>query len=462
MAKRKTSRRVNHGQWSSTGCVVLAAAGATIGLNNFWQFPYAVGQYGGGAFLLLYLLSMALIGLPLLMAEFMIGRMGRASPVNTFKRLIERSESDPNWLLLGSVLTFTGFLVLSYLSVIGGWVIAYGFRAALGVFNGLTADGIASVFADFAADPEKQIFWHSLFLVMTMVVVARGLKAGFEPVVRNVVPALFLLLLVLLVYAATLPGFKDAAATLFLPDWEALSGSSVLMAMGHAFFSLALGFGGLLMYGAFLPDDAPISKISTTVIVLDVVAGLMGGMLVYAILFAAEQAPVSGPALVFQALPLALDELPYGQLVMAMFFGLLVLAAWMTAIALIEPAVAWLVESHQYTRFQSSVRVGIAVWLLGVVMILSFNQWAFSFEFFGVRKELGIFDALQIFTSMILLPLAGIFVALFAGWALSRDTTGAGLNIGIKGAYDVWHWLVRVVVPILILIVFFSIPKLFL
>lgn len=460
-ANKRTRKKPAPERWSSERVFVLAASGVAIGLHNVWQFAFTVGEFGGGAFLLVYVGFLLLLGLPLLMSEIMVGRLGRGSPIHAIKTLVDRTDSDPNWHLLGSLKTFTGILVLSYLSVIAGWTLAYVLRAAWGKFDGLTADGVNGLFTAFASDPEKQIFWHSLFMMMTMVVVARGVRHGFEPVVRKLVPALFVLLLILLLYASTTAGIGKALSQVFAIDFSSLGFKGILSAMAHAFFTLSLGFGALMMYGAYLPEDASITRASLAIIALDTLAGLMAAIVVTAILIAGDQLAVAGPLLVFQALPLALDVLPHSELVATLLFLFLGIAAWLTAIALVEPAMAWLTVAHQMTRFQAAIWCGLSAWALGIVTILSFNYWAFDFEFFGIKKHLGFFDMLQIVTSNFLLPLAGLLVALFAGWSLERGITGETLKIRSPYLYNTWLWLVRAIVPVLLVIIAVSVSRLF-
>jgi len=458
---KKTRRKVRHGQWSSGWVFVLAAGGAVIGLNNVWEFPYYAGQYGGGAFLIVYLASLLILGLPLLMTQITLGRLGRSSPIFSIKTLIERSGSEPSWVALGWIITLTGFLVLSYLSVIAGWTLAYCLRAAAGSFGGLTADGVNGIFTAFVSDPEKQIFWHSLFMVMTMVVVARGVKSGFEPVVKLVTPLLMVLLAALLAYAVAAKEIGPALVHLFYPDFSRLSNEALLIALGHAFFSLGLGFGAMMVYGAYLPARTSVGAVSLMVIILDILVGLLAAGFIYAVLLAGGEAVTEGPELIFQAVPLALDSLPLSRPVGALFFLLLGLAAWLTAIALIEPAVAWLLERWGLSRFNAAILCGLGAWTLGVVTILSFNYWKFDFEFLGPRS-LGFFDALQILTSNFLLPLSGMFVALFAGWSLDRELVRKALALRPRYVFLLWLWSVRLVVPVLLLVLMVAISRLFL
>jgi neurotransmitter:Na+ symporter, NSS family len=457
----RSGRRTVHERWSSTGIFVLAAGGAAIGFNNFWSFPQLAAQYGGGAFLIVYFLSLLLIGLPLIMAEFALGRLGRASPIGTFSHLTRRAHANPLWKLVGWMGVISVFLILSYLSVIAGWVIAFLVRSALGIFSGLTADGMNAQFAQMVRDPERQLFWHTLFMTATMLMVARGVRHGLETVVRYAVPLLLGLMLGLLIYVATTDAFAYAASLFFTPDFTKLTGMGVLAAMSHAFFSLGLGAGAILMYGAYLNVEARIPRFSFYVVGVDTITSLMITLIVFSVLYAGNVELSSGPTLVFQSLPLAFDHIPYGRLLIVAFFALLVIAALTSAIALAEPVMVWLSEQFGMSLRRSALLCGLSAWSLGVVTILSFHEWAFSFKIFGVVKKLGFFDVMQVLTAHVLLPASGILIALFAGWALKPDMLREILHVRPAWLYSVWLWLMRLVIPALLLIVLYHLPILF-
>ncbi len=457
----RSGRKTVYERWSSPGIFVLAAGGAVIGFNNFWQLPYLAVQYGGGAFLIVYLLSVLLIGLPLLMAEFALGRSGRASPIGVFRFMTQRAHANSLWKLVGWMGVISVFLILSYLSVIAGWVIAYMLRAAFGVFAGLTADGMNAQFAQMVKDPEKQLFWHTLFITMTMLVAGYGVRRGLEAVARYAVPLLLGMLLALTVYVATTDAFAQAVTTLFLPDFSKLTGMGVLAAMSHAFFSLSLGAGAMLMYGAYLGVEARIPRLSFYVAGVDTLTSVAISLVVYSILFAGNVELSSGPSLVFQSLPLAFDHIPYGRVLIVVFFALLVIAALTSAIALAEPVMVWLSEQFSLSLRRSATLCGVSAWILGVITILSFHDWAFSFKLFGVVKNLGFFDVIQVLTAHVLLPVSGILIALYAGWALKPEMMREALRLRPVWIYSTWLWLVRLVIPVLLLIVLFNLPELF-
>ena len=447
--------------WSSPRLFVLAAAGAAIGFNNFWQFPAITAQYGGGAFLIVYLAGVALLGLPLLMAEIMLGRRGRASPITTFWRLAQSSRSDPNWVVVGWLAVTGGFLVFCYLNVIAAWTLAFALRSALGTFSGLTADGIAAVFTALVRDPEKQLFWHALFVGVTMAVVARGVRDGIEVVTRWALPLALVLLAGLAAYAGTTDGMMRALASVFLPDFTRLDSAGLITAVGHAFFSLGLGVGVIVMYSAYADGEFSTARAAVSIAAIDTVVGLVAALTVFALLYAGGVDPAAGPALVFQALPLAFDHLAGGRLLGTAFFVLLAIIAWLAAIALAQPAIAWLQEWRAWSRLRAAVACGTGAWLLGVGFILSFNHWAFSFPFFGSVKKFGLFDVAQILTAHTLLPLCGILTALFAGWALRPATTHEWLGVRSLCGFDAWLWLNRLGVAILLSIVVLNFSDLF-
>ena len=450
------SRKILHERWSSPLMFVLAAGGAAIGFNNFWQFPGLMLQHGGGAFLIVYLLCVLAIGLPLLMAEVALGRSGRASPVKTFRFLARRARAHPLWRFVGGMGIVGVFLILSYLSVIAGWVIAYTLRAGFGVFSGLTADGLNAQFAQMVKDPEKQLFWHTLFMVMTMYVASRGVRHGLESLVRYVMPMMLLLLAALTIYAATLEDFTSAINELFQPDFSKLSGTGILAAMSQAFFSLGLGTGAMLMYGAYLTVESKLPRLSLIVIGIDTFFAVVLALVIVTVLLAGNVALSTGPNLVFQSLPLAFDHVPNGRVFLTAFLALLVLAAWTSSIWLAEPVMVWLSERFSLSLQRSAILCGVSAWALGVITILSFNNWAFSFSYLGVVKKLGFFDVLQVMTAQLLLPLFGIMATIFAGWIMRPDITRDALHLRPSWLFPTWLWWMRLAVPLMLLIVLFN------
>ena len=445
-------RKSIHGQWSSRTVFILAATGSAVGLGNIWKFPYITGENGGGTFVLVYLLCIAVIGIPIMMAEIMLGRRGKQSPINTMAALAKEANQSAAWAWLGWMGVAAGFLILSYYSVIAGWAISYVFRTAGGVFTGVTADGANSIFADLVSDPEHLLAWHTLFMVMTMVVVARGVKHGLEKAVTFLMPLLFALLLILVIYAMTTGHFMEGVRFLFTPG--EISGKGVLIAMGHAFFTLSLGMGAIMVYGSYLSDEHSIVKASMLIGLADTAVALLAGLAIFPIVFANGLEPGSGPGLIFQTLPIAFGHMQGGTLMGVLFFSLLLFAAWTSAISLIEPAVAYLVENHGFTRLSASVWMGVATWFVGLGTVFSFNIWKEkTLTIPYLFEDLTFFDTLDYLTANIMLPLGGLAIAVFAAWIMRRESSEEELAT-LPIIYKIWRFLVSYITPVAVIVVF--------
>ena len=441
-------RKSLHGHWSSRMAFILAVTGSAVGLGNVWKFPYVAGENGGGAFVLVYLACVLLVGMPVMMSEILIGRRGRRNPVATMKLLGEEEGSSRHWQVIGLVGVIAGIFILSYYSVIAGWTLAYVYKSATGVFAGSTGDVVSSVFGNFVGNWQALAFCHTLFMSLTIFVVARGVERGLEQAVRFMVPALLLMMVVLLGYSVSSGSFSQGVDFMFSADFSKLSWDSVLAAMGQAFFTLSIGMGAIMAYGAYLPEETSITGASASVVVADTGIAMLAGLIIFPLVFANGLNPAEGPGLVFQTLPLALGQMPAGAFFSTIFFVLLAFAAWTSAIGLMEPAVAYLVEHYNRSRAQAAVIVGVGIWALGFASVLSFNVLA-DFTF----GKGTIFDNIDHLTSNIMLPLGGVLIAVFAGWVMSRNSTADELG-GAGKIYKVWRFLARFVAPIGILFVF--------
>jgi NSS family neurotransmitter:Na+ symporter len=445
-------RKSIHGQWTNRTVFILAATGSAVGLGNIWKFPYIVGENGGGTFVLVYLLCIALIGIPIMIAEIMLGRRGKQSPINTMTALAKGEGRNPGWVWLGWMGVVAGFLILSYYSVIAGWAMSYIFRTGGGMFLGVTADGASRIFADLVSDPERLLAWHTLFMVMTMMVVARGVKQGLEKAVTYLMPFLFGFLILIVIYAMTTGYFMEGLRFLFTPG--DISGKGILIAMGHAFFTLSLGMGAIMVYGSYLSDEHSIVQASILIALADTVVALMAGMAIFPIVFANGLEPGAGPGLIFQTLPIAFGHMQGGTLVGVMFFVLLLFAAWTSAISLIEPAVAYLVENQGINRIYAAVWVGGLTWLVGLGTVFSFNIWkdkTLSIPY--LFEDLTFFDTLDYLTANIMLPLGGLFIALFAGWVMREESTREEIYTH-PAVYKIWRFLTRFIAPVAVIVVF--------
>ena len=436
-------RKSIHGQWSSRWAFILAATGSAVGLGNIWRFPYVTGENGGGAFVLVYLLCVAGIGLPVMMAEVLIGRRGRQSPINTMRTLAEEEGANPNWQYLGWMGVLAGFAILSFYSVVAGWTLAYVFRVGTGIFQGVGSDHVSGVFDQLVADPERLLAWHTIFMVMSTVVVSRGVKSGLEKAVRFLMPALFLVLVVMVGYAMGQGAFAEGLAYLFKPDFSRLSWTGVLDAMGQAFFSLSLGMGAIMIYGSYLPGNASIGRTSLTIAGMDTLVAVLAGLAIFPIVFAFGLEPNEGPGLIFKTLPVAFGQMPGGAFFGVLCFVLLVFAAWTSAISLLEPIVAWLVENHGLNRVKAAAYAGSVAWVLGIGSLLSLNAWS---EYTVLGRA--FFGLMEFLTLDIMLPLGGVLIGVFAGWQMSRQSTVEELGLGDGVLYGTWRFLVRYVTPV--------------
>ncbi|WP_404367285.1 sodium-dependent transporter [Marinobacter sp.] len=446
---------IKRGLWSSRMAFILAATGSAVGLGNIWKFPYITGENGGGAFVLVYLLCIAVVGLPIMMAEILIGRRGGASPIRSMRTLTERDGHNPAWRITAVVGVLAAFLILSFYSVIGGWAVSYIGTSASGELVGKSAEAIGGIFSGLLGNPWTLLGWHTLFMALVMFVVGRGLRGGLERAVTILMPALFVLLLIVVGYAMTTGHFGEGVAFLFQPDFSKLTTAGVLVALGHAFFTLSLGMAVMMAYGSYLSKNVSIVKTSIVVSVMDTGVALLAGLAIFPIVFANGLEPGAGPGLIFQTLPLAFGQMPWGSLFGTLFFILLTFAAWTSAISLLEPVVEWLEEKKGMTRVSSTVGAGIACWLLGIASILSLNVWSdvTPLGMFAMFEGKTIFDLLDFVTASIMLPLAGLLVAVFAGWIMTREALESELAMP-AGGFSLWYNTIRYVTPIAVAVVF--------
>ncbi|MEO6354816.1 MAG: sodium-dependent transporter [Burkholderiaceae bacterium] len=456
VTEREIGQSGQRDMWSSRMAFILAATGSAVGLGNIWKFPYITGENGGGAFVLVYLVCIAAIGIPIMMAEVMIGRSGRKSPISAMRLLAERAGKSGNWQFVGWMVVASAFIILSFYSVIAGWALSYIGYAASGTFTGASAETIGNIFSGLLADPKTLLIWHTLFMALTIAVVARGVRAGLERAVTLLMPGLFILLLIMVGYAMVAGDFARGFNFLFQPDFSKLTTSAVLTAMGHAFFTLSLGMGAMMAYGSFLPENVSIAKTAITVSILDTVVALLAGLAIFPIVFANGLEPSSGPGLVFQSLPLAFGKMPGGALFGTLFFILLAFAAWTSSISLLEPLVEWLEEHRGINRKIAAIGGGVAIWLLGIVSVFSFNIWSDikPLSMFKLFESKTLFDLLDYLTANIMLPLGGMLAALFVGWVISRKSAREALEMEDNMQFKIWYALVRYVTPVAVLIVF--------
>ena len=441
-----------HGMWSSRLMFILAAAGSAVGLGNIWRFPYLAGENGGGVFVLVYLGCIFLIGIPIMSAEILLGRAGRQSPINTMRDLTAKSGANRLWQGVGWMGALAGFMILSFYAVIAGWVISYIFQMGSGMFTGADANFVTSAFTSFTGNVWSVVGWHALFMATTIFITARGVGEGLETTVKYLMPALFVLLVVLVIYAATTSGhFMEGVSFLFSLNFEKFSWSAVLSAMGQAFFTLSLGMGAIMAYGAYMPKDASILGTATTIALLDTGVALMSGLVIFPLVFANGLESSAGPGLMFITLPLAFGQMAGGQIFGVVFFVLVTFAAITSSISLVEPAVAWVVEKMNTSRVVAAVAVGGLAWLVGLGSAFSTNIWADVTIVGGMT----FFDTMDYVANNIMLPLGGVLIALFAGWILDKKIVEEQMS-GETTFYPLWRFLIRFVAPAAVSLVFVS------
>lgn len=454
-ASVRTQQSAARGLWSSRWVFFLAATGSAVGLGNIWKFPYITGENGGGAFVLVYLGCILLIGIPLLMAEVMIGRRGRQNPDGAVARLAREAGASTRWRAAGWLGSVTGFLILSFYLVIAGWALSYVPITLSGAFSGVGAEASGDIFGALLADPLRLVVCGTVVLAATMLIVGFGVRGGLERSLRFLMPGLFVLLLALVGYAAMTGEFMQALEFLFVPDFSELTASSVLVALGHAFFTLSLGAGAMMVYGSYLPEGTSIAKTSVLVALADTVVALLAGLAIFPLVFANGLEPGAGPGLIFVTLPIAFGQMPLGQVVGGLFFIMLVIAALTSAISLSEPSIAWMTECFGMSRLKAVLLSGVTLWLLSLGSVLSFNAWA-DYQLFGKT----FFDSLDYLTTNWLMPLGGLGTVLFTGWVLKEKTVHEAIGIRHAGLFRAWWLLLRFGTPLAIVLVFLNLSGL--
>jgi neurotransmitter:Na+ symporter, NSS family len=467
-----------HEQWSSRLAFIFAAVGSAIGLGNIWRFPYLAGENGGGAFVIIYIGCVLLIGIPILMTELTIGRRGKMSPMRSLLNVAKESGSSPRWRWIGTIAAFAGGLgLLSYYSVIAGWVLAYIFKAASGMFADYwTHVGpVAAMAPDLAiaavreqsqatkdalfADPLIMSFWHLVFMAGTVFIVGRGINAGLEKAVTYLMPALFVILLVLVGFAMATGEFGQAVSYLFAPDFSKVDGYTFLRAVGQAFFSLSLGLGTMLAYGAYLPKDISLHRSAFLIAGADTAVALLAGLAIFPLVFAYGLSPDSGPSLIFDTLPIAFGKMPGGTLFGVLFFVLLLIAAITSSISMLEPGVSYLEEKKGMNRWKSAILGGAIAFVVGLASVLSYNDWQHVYPLAALGLEgntMTFYDITDYIVSNLVMPIASLALAIFAGWFVSRNHLREETGLPEGGIFEVWHVLVKFFCPVALVVILLS------
>jgi NSS family neurotransmitter:Na+ symporter len=437
----------SHGAWIGKWTFILAATGSAVGLGNIWGFPYKAGTNGGGAFVLIYLGCILIIGIPIMISEIILGRRAGNSPINAMRLVALDSNRSSSWQIVGWSGIFAGILILSFYSVIAGICLNYIFISAI------SSGSISSPeqFTDVVSSPANLIFWHSLFMILTALIVSAGIKDGIGKMVKILMPLLGFLMIFMVIYSIINGDFSKAMSFLFAPDFSNVTSDTLLQAMGQAFFSLSLGMGSIMAYGAYMPKDQKVVSTSFTVASLDTLIAVLAGLAIFPIIFAFNLEPNSGPGLVFVSMLSAFNQMQFGQFIGPLFFILLSVAALSSSISLLEPGVAYLSEENILSRKRSAEIISFFVWILGIGSALSFNIWS-DFNLIGDKNFL---DSMDFIANQILLPLGGMLIAIFVGWFMKESLIKDELGSINKFLYLLWRFFVKFIAPVCVGYIFY-------
>ncbi|MBD7945703.1 MULTISPECIES: sodium-dependent transporter [Psychrobacillus] len=423
---------------------ILAAAGSAIGLGAIWKFPYMAGTNGGGVFVLLFILCTLLIGLPILLAEFIIGRKGQADAVTGFKKLAPKKP----WFLIGWSGFFFSFIILSFYSVVGGWILSYLFRSITLSLNGSADNFYEDLFNTVISNPWEVLIGQGVFILLTLWIVSGGIKGGIEKASKWMMPLLLIFFVVLAIRSLTLDGAIEGVKFLLIPDWSYFTWETALLALGQAFFSLSVGVSGMITYASYLPKGTNLGNSALSVSLLNIGISIMAGLVIFPAVFALGFSPDAGPGLVFIILPAVFEQIIFGQFFLIIFFILLLFATLTSSISMLEIVVSIGIKSNYDRRKRAAWISGFLIFLVGIPSALSF----------GVLQDikildLSIFDFADFLTSSIGLPLGALFISIFAGFHFSKDDISK--EIGSRAVLlNGWRIIVRYAAPVAILIVF--------
>jgi NSS family neurotransmitter:Na+ symporter len=434
-------------QFKSGYGFIMAAAGSAVGLGNIWRFPYLTGTNGGGAFVLLYLICVLVIGVTLLLAEFTVGRHGGMNAIDSYGKIRKGAKA------IGFLGFFSAFIFLAYYSVVSGWTVFYSIQSFFGL-SGISPDQTGNFFGAFISDPYKPLLFHAIFMLLTIGIVVKGISKGIETATKIMMPMLFVLLIILVVRGVTLPNAMEGIKWYLTPDLSKITAGTWIAAMGQVFFSLSVGMAGMVTYASYLGKKENMLKTSIVVALMDTTVALLAGLVIFPAVFSYGMEPGAGPGLVFITLPAVFAQMPLGELFSFIFFVLLGIACLTSSISILEMPVAYLIEKLKFTRLKSALIVGAIAYVLGIAVSLGFGMW-------GDVKILGkgIFDLFDYFGSNISLPLGGISVAILIGWFWSKDEAIA--EVSNEGAiksplFSIWFNVIKYVAPIVILLIFLS------
>ena len=441
-------------QWSSRLGFLLAAVGFAVGMGNIWRFPYQLGENGGSAFLILYLACALGIGLPLLITEISIGRRGAASASQSVANVARESGRSSRWSIIGNLGIFCSFVILSYYTVLSGWTIDYFVKAATGAFDGVDADATGAMFSGLLANPWLLIFWNTLVYLLIVLIIRQGVQLGIERAVKVLMPALFGSIVIMVIYGVVAGDMVSTLRFLLEPDFSKISFGTVMAAIGQAFFSIGIGMGSLIVFGAYMPKDFSIPRSATAVIFADTGVAVLAGFAIFPLVFQYGLNPGAGPGLIFETLPLAFGQMPGGQLFGSIFFVLLISAALSSCIGLAEGVVNWTDEHLNIPRKKGILWMSGAAWVLGLASILGFSVWkeVRLLEFIPSYEGKDIFDTLDTLAANNLLLIGGALAAIFFGWLVPKALKLDEINVKDGPFFAFWRFMIRFVIPPVLLI----------
>jgi len=446
-------------QWSSRWGFLLAAVGFAVGMGNIWRFPYVLGQNGGSAFLFIYLAFALGIGLPLLITEIAIGRRGQSSATGSYRAVAAACGKSKAWGHVGTLGIFCAFIILSYYTVISGWTLDYFVKAATGTLDGVDADQSSALFNGLLNNPGKLLFWNTVVHLLIIFVIRRGVQGGIESAVKILMPALFVTLLIMVIYGMVAGDMSAALKFLLQPDFSKVTFNTAMLAIGQAFFSIGIGMGSLVVFGAYMPKDFSIARSATAVILLDTGVAVVAGLAIFPLVFQYGLDAGSGAGLIFQTLPLAFGQMPGGQFFGSIFFVLLISAALSSCIGLAEGVVNWVDEHLGLERKKGVLYVAGAGWLLGVFSIISLGRWSdyYPLDFVPSYEGKSIFDALDHLAANNLLLVGGALSAIFFGWLVPKALKLEELNVADGLLFMIWRLTIRFIIPPILVVVLLSV-----
>jgi NSS family neurotransmitter:Na+ symporter len=446
--------------WGSYTAFLFAAVGSSIGLGNVWKFPYELGVHGG-TFLYVYVACVLLVAFPLIIAELLIGRVGRGNPVASIRAIAKEERKSGLWEIIGWLGIITSFLIFSFYSVVASWTLFYIMKSLSGAFVNVPAEIVQNSFGALLRNADQQIIWHSVYVLLVVMVLSQGVRSGIERAVRILMPLFIGFVIWLALYASDVGDFQSAYNFMTQFDFNKITAELLVSALSQALFSLSIGIGILIMYGSYLSESRPLFLGAGIIMVFDTAIALLMGFIILSIVFAFGMQHDTGPGLIFETLPVAFAQMTAnGIWWSSAFFFLLFVAALTSGFALLEPSIALLSSRWGISRRTAAWVVGASAWALGWVSIYSFSEPTFSFYYFGEERVRGYFDLFNILATHVLLPLTALLIALFAGWRMSKTSAKEALAIRPALAHRIWRLCIRFVAPtiigvVLLLVLFF-------